>query len=237
MIYKFDKDFSLELQHYLDELTWINGQLEIVFQMKSTSIAQAHSVQTKHLKFTIVDPESSDKNEHKNSKNSEKTIRIDGVSGEVSQLDGVGTSGISMSAFIKASHRLRSMSMISGYVFQSRGRFKQSIYIQDEKQNHADIGQSAPIKRWHLLMSECELRVRYSVRRHRFVLEIHSLEAFDGQQEQSSLEQSAMSSSAHDVQEQQPVQSTKFGFDLHYDLCLQMQQSSQQMQLSKQINK
>ena len=34
-------------------------------------------------------------------------------------------------------------------------------------------------KRWHQLMAESELRIRYSVRRHRYVLEIHSLDVME----------------------------------------------------------
>lgn len=37
--------------------------------------------------------------------------------------------------------------------------------------------------------------------------------------------------------DQPGIQSSKFSFDLEYDLCVQPQQSSQQLQLSKIINK
>lgn len=37
--------------------------------------------------------------------------------------------------------------------------------------------------------------------------------------------------------DQPGIQSSKFSFDLEYDLCVQPQQSSQQLQLSKHINK
>ena len=83
-------------------------------------------------------------------------------------------------------------------------------------------------KRWHQLMAESELRIRYSLRRRRFVLEIHSLDIIDVQQ-QENLAQSSASidvSNSQFEQQQAPIQSSKFSFDLEYDLCLQPQQSS-----------
>ena len=89
--------------------------------------------------------------------------------------------GMSMSAFLKASHRLRSMSLISGYVIQCRGRLK--AFLESEQQindNFMKENISGPAnKRWHQLMAESELRIRYSVRRQRYVLEIHSLDVME----------------------------------------------------------
>lgn len=42
----------------------------------------------------------------------------------------------------------------------------------------------APVnKRWHQLMAECELRIRYSTRRARYILEIVSLDVMEVHQE------------------------------------------------------
>ena len=42
------------------------------------------------------------------------------------------SNNISMSAFIKASHRLRSMALVAGDIFSCEGRFKAKIEIKTE---------------------------------------------------------------------------------------------------------
>lgn len=135
---------------------------------------------------------------------SEKVVRIDPISGEA-QLH--NTNGISLSAFLKASHRLRSMSLVGGYLIQCRGRFKAFLetnqVVNDNFQNNPQVPTSS--KRWYPLMTECELKVKFSTRRQKFVIEIHSLDLMEVQKDrldqsnanQSSLNESQMIDNPH----------------------------------------
>ena len=72
-------------------------------------------------------------------------------------------------------------------------------------------------------MAECELRIRYSARRARYILEIVSLDVMEVHQEQNNPLGQSMASQAEMNQADQPqqgIQSSKFSFDLEYDLCV-----------------
>lgn len=215
--------------------------------MRAAEKRRSEEREVTHLKISDVVPDAEEAValDGQQSAVSEKIVRVDRVSGEV-QLH--NKHGISMSAFLKASHRLRSMSLVGGYVIQCRGRFKAFMETsQVLADNFAKEGQGAPAsRRWHQLIAECELKIRFSLRRQKYVLEIHSLDVFEVQRDKIALAQSETSASTANQpalnesqadQHQQEAQTSKFSFDLQYALCLQPQQSSQQLQLSKQINK
>lgn len=70
---------------------------------------------------------------------------------------------LSISAFARASHRLRSMVLVSGDVYCCHGRLKMRIAI--------DQGEESTQK-WLQYCLNGELRIRYSTKRKKFVMEV-----------------------------------------------------------------
>ena len=70
-------------------------------------------------------------------------------------------SGLSMSSFLKASHRLRDLSCVnSGYLFSRSG----SLFLDSNKRN--------------LLMYDCFFGMKFDSKVNKFVIEIKGLSAF-----------------------------------------------------------
>jgi len=59
---------------------------------------------------------------------------------------------MSMSAFLRASHRLRSMSLVSGYLLSQKGAFVAKVTLKPTKM----VEQSTE---WHLIIPDAELNV------------------------------------------------------------------------------
>lgn len=60
--------------------------------------------------------------------------------------------GMSMSAFLRASHRLRSMSLVSGYLLSQKGAFVAKVTLKPTKV----VEQGSE---WHLIIPDAELNV------------------------------------------------------------------------------
>lgn len=60
--------------------------------------------------------------------------------------------GMSMSAFLRASHRLRSMSLVSGYLLSQKGSFVAKVTLKP----HKVVEQSCE---WHSIIPDAELNV------------------------------------------------------------------------------
>ena len=76
---------------------------------------------------------------------------------------------ISMSAFMRASHRLRSMSLISGYLLSQKGTLLAKISYKSGRK-------SAAVSKWVTIIDNGEMNIVFHPRYRRFQLEIVSNE-------------------------------------------------------------
>lgn len=109
-LYKTDKDFSVQLNYFMQESSFLVEQLSLAYQMKAPPAKQGNSVDLK-----LIDKAKGQ--EHEGFELTEnQTIRM--------------SNHLSPSTFASVSHRLRSMVLTPGDVFSCYGRLKVRIASQ-----------------------------------------------------------------------------------------------------------
>lgn len=206
--FKFDKNFSTTLQYYCDELQAVIQNIQFVLSVRQN---QMTAMQANRLNLA------------------DRPSALEEIQ-SYQQKSVPPPNGFSLSAFLKASHRLRSMCLVSGYLVQKYGRLKAyvSTYKINTKFGAAESQMKEPISQtWKQMFSDCQLIVRYSHRRGRFLLEIQSGE--------EGVNQSLHESHDHYGFVPQVVKKPKITFDLTYKTGGFTSNSTKQQKQNKQV--